>query len=249
MSPGVLIVTGAGRGIGAACARAAARAGWKVAVNYGRSRDAALAVVADIEREGGTAVAIGADVARQDEVRRLFEVTDRMLGPVSGLVANAGVGGTIAPVGEQTEATLAPLFATNVYGTMYCIGEAVRRMSTRQGGTGGAIVTISSAAARLGGLPGMVAYAASKGALDAMTVGLAKEVGRDGIRVNAIRPGIIDTDILEPMGGQVLIEQVSGAIPIGRAGQADEVAQAAVWLLSPAASYVHGAILDVSGGR
>lgn len=245
----VLVVTGGSRGIGAACARHAARAGWRVAVNYGRSERAAREVVADIERDGGTAVAIGADVSRADEVARLFEQTDRLLGPVTGLINNAGVGGTIAPVGEQTEASLAPLFATNVYGALYCVGEAARRMSTRCGGRGGAIVNISSAAARLGGIPGMVAYAATKGAVDAMTVGLAKELGREGIRVNAIRPGLIDTDILEPMGGQALLASVAPTIPIGRTGEAHEIAQAAVWLLSPAASYVHGAILDVSGGR
>jgi NAD(P)-dependent dehydrogenase (short-subunit alcohol dehydrogenase family) len=245
----VLVVTGGSRGIGAACARLAARAGWRVVVNYGRSEQAAREVVADIERDGGTAVAIGADVSRADEVARLFAQTDHQLGPVTGLINNAGIGGTIAPVGEQTEASLAPLFATNVYGALYCAGEAARRMSTRCGGRGGAIVNISSAAARLGGIPGMVAYAATKGAVDAMTIGLAKELGREGIRVNAIRPGLIDTDILEPMGGQALLASVAPTIPIGRTGEAHEIAQAALWLLSPAASYVHGAILDVSGGR
>jgi NAD(P)-dependent dehydrogenase (short-subunit alcohol dehydrogenase family) len=245
----VLVVTGGSRGIGAACARLAARAGWRVVVNYGRSEQAAREVVADIERDGGTAVAIGADVSRADEVARLFAQTDHRLGPVTGLINNAGIGGTIAPVGEQTEASLAPLFATNVYGALYCAGEAARRMSTRCGGRGGAIVNISSAAARLGGIPGMVAYAATKGAVDAMTIGLAKELGREGIRVNAIRPGLIDTDILEPMGGQALLASVAPTIPIGRTGEAHEIAQAALWLLSPAASYVHGAILDVSGGR
>lgn len=246
---GTAIVTGAGRGIGAACAKALAAAGWKVAVNYARSRDAALAVVADIERAGGVAVAIEADVSRQDEVKRLFADCDRLLGPVTGLVANAGIGGAIAPIGEQTADTLLPLFATNVWGTMWCVGEAAARMSTARGGPGGAIVLISSAAARLGGLPGMVAYASSKGAVDAMTVGLAKELGRDGIRVNAIRPGLIDTDILEPVGGKAFLAQVEATIPMGRAGQPPEIGEAAAWLLSPSASYVHGAILDVSGGR
>jgi len=232
---GVLVVTGAGRGIGAACARAAAKAGWKVAVNYANSRDAAHAVVADIERDGGVAVAIRADVARQDEVAALFAETDRLLGPVTGLVANAGIGGTIAPIGEQTAATLEPLFATNVWGVMYCVGEATRRMSTRHGGSGGSIVVIS--------------YAASKGAVDSMTVGLAKELGRDGIRVNAIRPGLIETDIIAHAGGAAFLAQVAPTIPMGRAGQPIEIGEAAAWLLSPAASYVHGAILDVSGGR
>ncbi len=246
---GTAIVTGAGRGIGAACARALARAGWRVAVNYARSRDAALAVVDDIRRDGGTAVAIEADASRQDEVARLFAETDRLLGPATALVANAGIGGTIAPIGEQTAETLEPLFATNVWGPIYCVGEAVRRMSTRHGGPGGAIVLISSAAARLGGLPGMVAYAASKGAVDSLTVGLARELGADGIRVNAIRPGLIDTDILAHAGGPAFLARAAPTIPIGRAGQPIEIGEAAAWLLSPAASYVHGAILDVSGGR
>jgi NAD(P)-dependent dehydrogenase (short-subunit alcohol dehydrogenase family) len=245
----VLIVTGGSRGIGAACARRAAQAGWRVAVNYCGSREAALAVVADIDRAGGTAVAIGADVGRQDEVARLFADAERQLGPIAGLINNAGVGGKVAPVGEQTEATLAPLFATNVWGTMYCVAEAARRMSTRTGGAGGVIVNISSAAARLGGMPGMVAYAASKGAVDAMTVGLARELGREGIRVNAIRPGVIDTDILGPMGGSALLASLAPTIPMGRTGESHEIAEAAVWLLSPEASYVHGAILDVTGGR
>ena len=246
---GTVVVTGAGRGIGAACARALGAAGWRVAVNYARSRDAALAVVADIERAGGTAVAIEADISRQDEVKRLFADCDRLLGPVTGLVANAGIGGTVAPIGEQTAATLEPLFATNVWGAMWCVAEAAARMSTRHGGPGGAIVLISSAAARLGGLPGMVAYAASKGAVDSLTIGLAKELGREGVRVNAIRPGIVETDILAHAGGAAFVAQVAATIPMGRAGQPPEIGEAAAWLLSPAASYVHGAILDVSGGR
>jgi NAD(P)-dependent dehydrogenase (short-subunit alcohol dehydrogenase family) len=245
----VLVVTGASRGIGAACARRAAKDGWKVVVNYARSREPALAVVADIEREGGRAVAVGADVARRDEVARLFAEADRAFGPVTGLIANAGIGGKVAPVGEQDEASLEALFATNVHGALWCAAEAIRRMSVKRGGAGGAIVMISSAAARLGGMPGMVPYAASKGAVDAMTVGLAREVGRDGIRVNAIRPGVVDTDILGPMGGKALLAQIAQVIPMGRTGEVHEIAEAATWLLSPAASYVHGAILDVSGGR
>ena len=245
----VLVVTGASRGIGAACARRAAKDGWKVVVNYARSREPALAVVADIEREGGRAIAVGADVARRDEVARLFAETDRAFGPVTGLIANAGIGGKVAPLGDQDEATLQGLFATNVFGALWCAAEAIRRMSVKGGGPGGALVLISSAAARLGGMPGMVPYAASKGAVDSMTVGLAREVGRDGIRVNAIRPGVVDTDILAPMGGRALLPQIAQVIPMGRTGEVHEIAEAAAWLLSPAASYVHGAILDVSGGR
>jgi NAD(P)-dependent dehydrogenase (short-subunit alcohol dehydrogenase family) len=246
---GVLVITGASRGIGAACARRAALAGWKVAVNYGRSRDSALAVVADIERAGGTAVAIGADVSRPDEAARLFAETDRLLGRATGLINNAGVGGTIAPIEQQTEAILQALFATNVFGYLYCAGEAVRRMSPRHGGQGGVIVNISSAAARHGGLANMVPYAASKGAVDAMTLGLAKELGREGIRVTGIRPGVIDTDILEAMGREAVKAAVAPTVPLGRTGEVHEIAEAAIWLLSPAASYVHGTTLDVSGGR
>lgn len=246
---GTLVVTGAGRGIGAACARRAAQAGWKVAVNYAHSRDAALTVVADIERAGGTAVAIAADVAKRDEVERLFAEAERLLGPIAGLINNAGIGGVVAPIGEQTEAMMAPMFATNVYGIAYCCGAAIARMSTKHGGKGGAIVNISSMAAKLGGLPNMVAYAASKGAVDALTLGIAKEVARDGIRVNAIRPGVIDTDILNGVGREKLLAMIAPLIPMGRIGETHEIAEAAIWLLSPAASYVHGSILDVSGGR
>jgi NAD(P)-dependent dehydrogenase (short-subunit alcohol dehydrogenase family) len=245
----VLIVTGGSRGIGAACARAGARAGFKVAVNYGRNRAAADAVVAEIEKAGGTAFAIGADVSKPDEVERLFAETDRLLGAVTALINNAGIGGAILRIDEHRPETLAELFATNTYSYMYCAAAAIRRMSTRHGGKGGAILNISSAAARLGGMPGMVAYAASKGAVDSFTTGLAKEVGREGIRVNGLRPGLTATEILDPIGGQDLISQVAPTIPIGRAGRPEEIAEAAIWLISPAASYVHGATIDVTGGR
>jgi NAD(P)-dependent dehydrogenase (short-subunit alcohol dehydrogenase family) len=246
---GVLIVTGGSRGIGAACARAGASAGYQVVVNYSRSRAAALAVVSDIEQAGGTAMAVGADVSRPDEVERLFAETDRRFGRVTALINNAGIGGAIRAVEEHTEATLNDLFLTNVYSCIHCSSAAIRRMAPRHGGSGGVIVNISSAAARLGGIAGMVAYAASKGAVDSFTTGLAKEVGRDGIRVVGIRPGLIETEILEPIGGADLIRELAPSIPIGRAGQPDEIAQAAIWLLSPAASYVHGTTIDVSGGR
>ena len=246
---GVLIVTGASRGIGAACARLGGRSGYKVVVNYSRSRDAALAVVADIEQAGGQAIAIAADVSRLDEVEHLFAQTDRHFGPVSALINNAGIGGAIRPIEEHTVATLNELFFTNVYSCIHCASAAIRRMSPRHGGRGGVIVNISSAAARLGGMKGMVAYAASKGAIDSFTTGLAKEVGQEGIRVVGIRPGMIATDILEPIGGSELMRQTAPLIPIGRVGQPEEIAQAAIWLLSPAASYVHGTTIDVSGGR
>lgn len=245
----VLVVTGASRGIGAACARIGARAGYKVVVNYARSREAALALVGDIEQSGGTAIAVQADVSRLCEVERLFSETDERLGKVAALINNAGIGGQVRPIEEHTEETLNDLFRTNVYSCIHCSSAAVRRMSPRYGGGGGVIVNISSAAARLGGIKGMVAYAASKGAIDSFTAGLAKEVGMEGIRVVGIRPGVIATDILEPIGGADLMRQVAPTIPIGRVGQPEEIAEAAIWLLGPAASYVHGTTIDVSGGR
>ncbi|MEO8858077.1 MAG: SDR family oxidoreductase [Burkholderiaceae bacterium] len=246
---GVLVVTGASRGIGAACARLGARAGYQVVVNYCNSRVAALEVVSDIERAGGVAVAIGADVSQRNEVELLFAETDRCFGPVTALINNAGIGGAILGVDQHTEATLNALFLTNTYSCIQCAGAALRRMLPRHGGKGGVIVNISSAAARLGGLPGMAVYAASKGAVDSFTIGLASEVGKEGIRVVGIRPGMIATDILGPIGGQELMQKTAPTIPIGRIGQPEEIAEAAIWLLSPAASYLHGTTIDVSGGR
>lgn len=247
--PPVLIVTGASRGIGAACARAGGRAGYRVVVNYSSSRDAALAVVADIENAGGVATAIRADVSRPDEVQQLFAQTDAHFGKLTALINNAGIGGAIQPLEDMTPDALETLFRTNVFACIHCSAAAIRRMAVRHGGNGGVIVNISSAAARLGGLAGMVAYAASKGAIDSLTVGLAKEVGGQGIRVVGIRPGVVETDILGPMGGATLIRDVAPSIPLGRVGQPEEIANAAIWLLSPQASYVHGTTIDVSGGR
>ncbi|MBI1779604.1 MAG: SDR family oxidoreductase [Proteobacteria bacterium] len=247
--PGVLIVTGGSRGIGAATARIGAREGYAVCVNYAKAKNAALSVVRAIEKAGGRAIAVKADVAKPKEVARLFATVDRTLGPVTALVNNAGIGGPLKRVDEHDEKSLSRLFATNTFGCFYCAAEAIRRMSRKQGGKGGAIVTISSAAARLGGLPKLVAYAASKGAVDSFTIGLAKEVGKEGIRVNAIRPGMIKTDILGPIGGDKLIAQIAPFVPLGRAGTPEEIGEAAIWLCSDAASYVHGAIIDVSGGR
>ena len=245
----VLIVTGASRGIGAACARAGGRAGYRVVVNYSSSRDAALAVVADIENAGGVAMAVHADVSGPDAVQQLFAQTDAHFGKVTALINNAGIGGPIQPLEELPADALEALFRTNVYASIHCSAAAIRRMSRRHGGSGGVIVNISSAAARLGGLSGMVAYAASKGAIDSLTLGLAKEVGTQGIRVVGIRPGVVETDILGPMGGTTLIRDVSPSIPLGRVGQPQEIANAAIWLLSAQASYVHGTTIDVSGGR
>ena len=247
--PGVLIVTGASRGIGAACARLGAAAGYQVVVNFSKHADAAQAVVRDIESSGGRAVAVGADVSQADQVEHLFTETDRRFGPVTALINNAGIGGAIRPIQDHTVETIHALISTNLYSVIYCCSAALRRMLPRHGGQGGAIVNISSAAARLGGVPGMVVYAASKGAVDSFTTGLAKEVGTQGVRVVGIRPGVIATEILDSIGGEDLIRQVSPTIPLGRVGQASEIAQAAIWLLSPAASYVHGTTIDVSGGR
>ncbi len=246
---GVLVITGAGRGIGAACARRGARAGFKVVVNYSRSAEAATALVDEINLAGGKAIAVCADVSKVEEVERLFAETDRAFGPVTALINNAGIGGAILPIEEHTVATLDALFHTNIYATIHCAAAAIQRMSPRYGGQGGVIVNISSAAARLGGIAGMVAYAASKGAVDSFTTGLAKEVGKEGIRVVGLRPGMIATDILEPIGGEVLMTETAPTIPIGRVGQPEEIADAAVWLLGPQASYVHGTTIDVSGGR
>lgn len=246
---GVLLVTGGSRGIGAAVSRLAARRGWKVAVNYHRSADAAEQLVRDIEAGGGTAVAIGADVGSSAGVAQLFAEVDARLGQITGLVNNAGVIGGVARVDEADPAIFASLFATNVYSYFYCAREAVRRMSTRHGGRGGAIVNISSAAARTGGLPGEVPYAATKGAVDAFTVGLGKEVGTEGVRVVGIRPGLIVTDIHEMHGGQDTLDRLGPTVPIGRTGSADEIAEAALFLLSDAASYITAVTIDVSGGR
>jgi NAD(P)-dependent dehydrogenase (short-subunit alcohol dehydrogenase family) len=245
----VLVITGAGRGIGAACARLGARRGYKVCVNYAHSRDAAQAVVADITASGGRAVAVQADVSQRNEVKRLFETVDRELGTLTALVNNAGITGPLVPVDEIRTDDLQQVFGINVYGLYWCCGEAVRRMSTRHGGRGGAIVNIGSIASRYGGMPGMVAYATSKGAVDTFTMGLAKEVARDGIRVNCVRPGTTQTDILIPLGGEKLAAQIAAATPMGRLGQPEEIAEAVLWVLSDQASFVQGACYDVSGGR
>ena len=245
----ILLVTGASRGIGAATALLAAQAGWAVAVNYSTNAGAADEVVRQIRAGGGTAIALRADVADEDQVLALFERVDRELGRLTGLVNNAGVVDVTARVDEMSVARLKRMFDINVVGTMVCAREAVRRMSTRHGGTGGAIVNLSSAAARLGA-PGQYGdYAAAKGAIDAFTIGLAKEVAAEGIRVNAVRPGLIETQIHASGGLPDRVAQLAHLVPMQRGGSAAEVAQAIVWLLSPAASYTTMSLLDVSGGR
>jgi NAD(P)-dependent dehydrogenase (short-subunit alcohol dehydrogenase family) len=239
-----MLVTGASRGIGAAIARAAGRAGYRVCVNYLRSADAAQAVVKDIEQAGGEAFAVQADVARESEVVTLFDALDRRFGSLDVLVNNAGVLGKRL-LADMDGAALTDMFAANVFSAFFCAREAVRRMSAH--GAGGAIVNVSSVAARLGGLAGGTHYAASKGAMDSLTVALAREVGRGGIRVNAVRPGLIETDIHAIHGG--IDPALAAAVPLGRGGLPEEVAEVVLWLASDGASYVHGAILDVSGGR
>jgi len=245
----IMLVTGAGRGIGAAVARLAGARGYDVCVNYARSRTPAEAIASEIRGKGQRAIAVQADVSRDEEVKRLFAEVDRQLGRLDVLVNNAGVIGRQCRADEMDPALVQQVFAANTFSVFYCNREALRRMSTTHGGRGGAIVTISSVAARHGGLPMETPYAASKGALDSMTVGLAKEVGKEGVRVNAIRPGMIVTEIHEAHGGQTTIDSVAPTVPIGRAGSPEEIAETVLWLASDAASYVHGAVIEVSGGR
>ena len=245
----VVLITGGSRGIGAATALAAARAGYAVALSFQTDGQAAQSVVRAIEVLGGQALAIQADVAREDSVLAMFAAVDAAWGRLDALVNNAGVVDVASRVDTMSMARLRRMFDTNVLGSFVCAREAVLRMSTRHGGRGGSIVNVSSAAARLGSPGQYVDYAASKGAIDTFTVGLAKEVAAEGIRVNAVRPGIIDTEI-HASGGEPDRAQLLGAqVPMQRPGSADEVAQAIVWLLGPHASYTTGTLLDVSGGR
>ena len=244
-----LLVTGGSRGIGAATALLAARSGWAVAVNCAANTLAADEVVRAIQDQGGKAMAVKADVADEAQVLAMFRQIDATLGPLVGLVNNAGVVDVSARVDEMTLARWRRMFDINVIGSMLCAREAVRRMSTRHGGAGGAIVNVSSAAARLGSPGQYVDYAAAKGAIDAFTIGLAKEVAAEGIRVNAVRPGLIATDIHASGGLPNRVQDLQHLVPMQRGGSAEEVAQAIVWLLSDAASYTTMSLLDVSGGR
>ena len=248
MNPSLLI-TGGSRGIGAATAVLAARRGWDVAINYTRDADAAERVAAQVRAVGRRALVIQADVAEEPEVLAMFAAVDREFGRLSGLVNNAGVVDMPARVDEMSLQRLQRMFAINLTGSFLCAREAVRRMSTKRGGAGGAIVNLSSAASKLGSPGQYVDYAASKAGVDLMTLGLAREVATEGIRVNAVRPGIIDTEIHASGGLPDRARQVAPQVPMQRAGSADEVAQAIVWLLSDEASYTTGAVLDVTGGR
>ncbi len=245
----VVLVTGGSRGIGAATCQLAARAGYAVAVNFTANSLAADEVVRAIRAEGGQAMALQADVADEAQVLAMFGRIDAKFGRLDALVNNAGVVDRTQRVDEMDLQRLKRMFDTNVIGAFLCAREAVRRMSTRHGGAGGAIVNVSSAAARLGAPGQYVDYAASKGALDTMTVGLAREVAAEGIRVNSVRPGLIDTEIHASGGLPNRVNDLAPTVPMKRAGSAEEVAQAIVWLLSDAASYTTMSIVDVSGGR
>ena len=245
----VLVITGGSRGIGAAVARLAGEQGYHVCVNYLRNQSAAEDVVRSIERSGAKAIAIAADVSLESDVKRLFASVDDTLGPVTALVNNAGVLETQMRVDEMDAARIHRIFSTNVVGSFLCAREAVRRMSTKYGGPGGAIVNVSSAASRLGSPGEYVDYAASKGAVDTLTIGLSKEVADEGIRVNAVRPAFIYTEMHASGGEPNRVDRVKSMVPMKRGGTANEVANAILWLLSEDASYTTGSFVDVTGGK
>ena len=245
----VMLITGASRGIGAEIALLAGRSGYRVGVNYLQSAEAANAVVARIREHGGEAIALQADVSRLDDVVTMFQQLDAAFGAPDVLVNNAGVLANFRVDAVDAQNVL-DVFSANVFSAYYCAREAIRRMSTAHGGKGGVIINLSSVASRLGGLGGGAAYAASKAAIDTFTLSLAKEVGLEGIRVNAVRPGLISTDMHKVHGGVAKMQEMAKtAVPLGRAGAASEVADVALWLASDAASYVHGSVIDVAGGR
>ena len=246
---GVLLITGGGRGIGAATAKLAASRGWRVCLSYVRDDSAAKEVVRAITGAGGEALAVRADMRREAEIVALFDAAERAFGPVTGLVNNAGITGRIGPLPEAAPETIREVVEVNVTGAILAAREAVLRMSTARGGAGGAIVNISSGAASLGSPGEYVHYAASKGAIDTFTLGLAREVAREGIRVNAVAPGLVLTDIHAAGGEPGRAERIAPTIPMGRPGAPEEIAEPILFLLSPAASYITGAVLRVAGGR
>jgi NAD(P)-dependent dehydrogenase (short-subunit alcohol dehydrogenase family) len=246
---GTLIVTGASRGIGAAVAVLAGGRGYAIAVNFSTGEVEASRVVHDIVAGGGRAVSIQGGISREADIVRLFETAEHELGPIKALVNNAGVTGGFARVDEVSSAAIANVMAVNVGGTILCSREAVRRMSTKHGGSGGAIVNISSIAARTGAAGEWVHYAASKGVIDSFTIGLAREVAAEGIRVNAVAPGLVETGLHTANGEPGRLQRLMGTIPMGRAGMPSEVAEGVLWLLSPAAAFTTGAILEIGGGR
>ncbi len=244
-----LVVTGGSRGIGAACARLGARAGWSVCLSYRSDSRSAEAVVRDIEQAGGRALAVASDVSSERDVADLFDQAEGALGQVTGLINNAGILATASPLAEMTLDRWNATVATNLTGTFLCAREAVRRMALSAGGVGGAIVNVSSMAAVLGAPNEFIDYAASKGAVDALTIGLAKEVAADGIRVNGVRPGLIDTEIHASGGDASRAARLASTVPMLRTGTAEEVARSILWLLSDQASYCTGVTINVSGGR
>lgn len=249
MNEKIIIVTGASRGIGAEIARLAAAEGYAVCVNYLHNKVAADAVVDSIAQAGGVAIAVAADMAQEADILRMFETVDQQLGTVTALVNNAGILEKQMRVDQMDSARMQRIFTTNIIGSFLCAREAVKRMSTLHGGAGGVIVNVSSVAARTGGAGEYVDYAASKGAIDTMTIGLAKEVATEGIRVNGVRPGVIYTEIHASGGEPGRVDRVKVNVPMQRGGQPVEIAQAVMWLLSDKASYTTGSLLDVTGGR
>jgi NAD(P)-dependent dehydrogenase (short-subunit alcohol dehydrogenase family) len=244
----IVLVTGGSRGIGREVALLAAGMGYDVAVNYTANADKAAEVVAAVEQAGQRAMVVQADVSQVDQVEAMFAAIDRDLGTLDALINNAGIGKTHARIEDTLPQDLVDTFAVNVFGVFYCSQAAVRRMAIRHGGKGGSIVNVSSAAARTGGVNAFIDYAASKGAVDVITTGLAREAGGDGIRVNAVRPGVTETEMLADADADWLKEVVK-TMPMGRIGKAREIAHAIVWLMSDEASYVTGSIIDASGGR
>lgn len=245
----VMLITGASRGIGAATARLAAAQGYALCLNYRHRQDAMQSLLQELHATGAKAIAVAADVADEAQVARLFATLDDEFGRLDALVNNAGMLEQQMRLDEMDAARLARVFAVNVTGSFLCAREAVKRMSTRYGGQGGVIVNVSSIAAKLGAPNEYIDYAAAKGAIDSMTLGLAKEAASEGIRVNAVRPGVIDTEIHASGGEPDRVERVAASVPMGRGGSAEEVAEAILWLASDKASYASGALLDISGGR